>query len=121
MTLRNISAAALMAALLSTPAAGAARVCQKEPGQIAGPFVPDAATARAIFLAVETGRGPGADKGRFPVVKAQDEGDHWSVFRTQRPPEGSAQRIFQRVDGGGQLELRVDKCTGAISHASYAQ
>lgn len=75
-------------------------------------------TAKAIFLAVEQEIFPGADRAGFPLVEAfESPGDpgFWTVFRTrEREP-------FVAYKGGGQLELRIAKCDGAISHVALSR
>jgi len=74
------------------------------------PYVPDAATAKAIFLAVETARAPNANRSHFPMIDVFDKGDRWVVFRH------NATDI-----GGGQLELEIGKCTGRIYRAAFGR
>lgn len=93
---------------------------EKAPGYIAGPFVPDVATARAIFVAVEATKGSKEEKAKYPIIEVVDEGDHWGVFRTRpaptkRLPNGDIAVV--KEDGGGTLELGIDKCNGAIRGA----
>jgi hypothetical protein len=76
-------------------------VCKPKQGFLE-PYVPDAATAKAIFLAVEKARVPRADRTSFPMVDVFDKPDRWVVFR-----HGAAL-------GGGQLELEIAKCSGRI-------
>lgn len=75
-------------------------------------------TAKAIFLAVEQEIFPGADRAGFPLVEAfESPGDpgFWTVIRTRdREP-------FVAYRGGGQLELRIAKCDGAISHVALSR
>ena len=84
-------------------------------GAPAKPLVASASTAIDIFLAVERGFFPFADKVHFPDVDAFDNGKWWSVSRGRNPdrlPNSDVRVTF----GGGQLSMRIDKCTGAISH-----
>jgi hypothetical protein len=108
--------AAIVLALAGSCPAVADPNCPKSAGYIPGPFVPDAGTARAIYLAVEMRTAPQRDVNRFPRVVVTDKGDHWAVFRMEKPSK-QAGRTF----GGGQLELEIDKCTGAISHAAFSK
>ena len=94
-----------------------------ERGGLGGnPLVPDAATAKAIFVAVARAVWP--DNLRtFPVVVAEDKGDHWEVGdeRRKKPvrlncASDSPQSIIVMA-GGGMLSMNIDKCTGAISDA----
>ncbi|WP_439472722.1 hypothetical protein [Brevundimonas sp.] len=75
-------------------------------------------TAEAIFLAVEAEIFPGANKAEFPVVEAfEAPGDpgFWTVIRTR---EREPLVVYK---GGGQLELRIAKCDGAISHVALSR
>jgi hypothetical protein len=74
------------------------------------PYVPDPATAKAIFLAVETARVPKADRSTFPLIVVFDKGDRWIVFRHN-----------STALGGGQLELEIAKCTGRIYRAGFSR
>ena len=88
---------------------GSAVVCKPKHGLLE-PYVPDPATAKAIFLAVEAARVPKADKSTFPLIDVFDKGDRWVVFRH------SATAV-----GGGQLELEMSKCTGRIYRAAFGR
>lgn len=74
--------------------------------------MPDVETARSIFLAVEKRFHPAADVKNFPLIMANDEGDSWAVFRGTTKPG---------TKGGGQLEMRVAKCNGAISGVYFSK
>jgi hypothetical protein len=92
--------------------AAEARPCAPRSGEPRKPLVPDVETARSIFLAVEKRFHPAADVKNFPHIMANDEGDSWAVFRgTARPG----------TKGGGQLEMRVAKCNGAISEVYFSK
>lgn len=93
-----------MLVALPTQARGPALSCPLRWGEPGKPLVTTPVTAKAIFLAVEKDFFPQADAKGFPAVDANDKGDHWEVFRW-RPG----------VLGGGQLELSIAKCDGAIS------
>jgi hypothetical protein len=82
--------------------------------------VPDAETARAIFLAVETARHPAANRSAYPQVKVEDRGDHWEVFRW-RPPRTNRRGELIVEAGGGQLEMDIDKCSGAVSQVALGK
>lgn len=91
------------------------------PGVLAKAAVPDPKTATAIFLAVEKILAPHRDLRRFPLVKYTDEGDHWAVFRTA-PNRGShTPGVLVMTIGGGQLEMNIAKCNGAISNAAFSK
>src|ERR1700722_16281664 len=57
------------------------RVVCKPKHSFLEPYVPDAATAKAVFLVVEKARVPHADRTTFPMVDVFDKGDRWVVFR----------------------------------------
>jgi len=102
---------------LGTATAAQAPKCGLRWGASAKPLVGSAQTATDIFLAVEREFFPRADKVQYPDVGARDEGKWWSVSRGRNPerdrlPNGD----FMIAAGGGQLSMRIDKCTGAISH-----
>jgi hypothetical protein len=90
--------------------------CTHTDGLIDGPFVPNAAIATAIYRAVRPGIGEGP-KPELPEVEVFDAGGHWEVMenRKRAPPSDPMEMTY----GGGQLYLRIDKCTGAISDAAY--
>ena len=83
--------------------------------------MPDARTAKAIFLAVEQGLSHKADVRHFPLVDYDDEGDHWVVFRMAPPQVDRSRNEVIVTTGGGQLELQIAKCDGAISHAAFSK
>ena len=97
----------VIAALACCPIAHASPRC-KGPGLLVNPAVPDPETAKTIFLAVEKVLVPSRDVQHFPRVEAHDAGDHWEVFRLA--PRTS------HMNGGGQLELDIAKCDGALSN-----
>jgi hypothetical protein len=83
--------------------------CKAKPNGLE-PYIPDPATAKAIFLAVETARFPKADKAAYPLVDVFDKDGRWVVFRHSAT-----------VLGGGQLELEMSKCTGRIYRAGFGK
>jgi hypothetical protein len=93
--------------------------CPPRWGQPGKPLVPDARTARNIFLAVEDSFHPTADRKNFPAVEATDEGDHWGVFRWKPPVRTS--RGLAVTEGGGQLEMQIAKCDAAISEVYFSK
>ena len=130
---RKIASIALAAAL----AAGSVAVSAPSRGQAKGPppgacaslwsitpgkpLVSRKETARDIFLALEAdffsgtdrSRDPDfvrADKNGFPEITVIDEGDHWHVGRSK--PDAI---------GGGQLQMKIAKCDGAVSHVGRGQ
>jgi len=82
-------------------------------------FVPTADVAKDIYTAV--GRGIYRDfLKRYPIVVAEDEGDHWSVSQTDdRPPPKPGPNEVVVIRGGGQFHMDIDKCSGAVSNAVF--
>jgi hypothetical protein len=93
--------------------------CPKPDGFLAGPFVANKIVAEAIYRAVITSFAP--EKLRhYPIVDAEDEGDHWSVSQRASEPKQQLRKGDIIVSaGGGQLYMNIDKCTGAISGAAF--
>jgi hypothetical protein len=111
-------------AIAATAHAGASPATQAGPcpprgGGPGKPLVPDAETAREIFVAVEKRFNPAADLKGFPVIEAEDEGKYWTVFRYNPPVEMPGALIV--TAGGGQLEMRVAKCDGAMTHVHLSR
>ena len=123
MNLRSTTAIAgffvIASAAASPVQAKEQRPCPLRWGVPGKPLVPDAQTAQSIFLAVETRFHPAADRKNFPVVEAEDEGDHWSVFRWKPPTQTSGGLVV--TEGGGQLEMQIAKCDGAISQVYFSK
>ena len=91
-------------------------------GYISARLVPTARVAKEIYRAVALGLSPN-NFDKFPIVTAKDEGDHWAMSQTDnapppRPNQNPNQEIVIITAGGGQLNMDIDKCTGAISHAA---
>jgi len=83
------------------------------------PWVPDKATAKAIYLAVARTR-PWFKSllKQYPIVVVKDEGDYWGVSQhDNRPPPKPGLGEVIVTAGGGQLDMEIDKCSGAIRHA----
>lgn len=98
----------------ATPAAAAN--CPHSGGYIDGPFVPTAATARRIYLAVLDAVAPDLRSQRHLRVVVEDEGDHWSVY-SSAPVETESGHLVM-LQGGG-LGLEINKCSGAISNVAW--
>jgi hypothetical protein len=97
-------------------------VCSERWGRPGEPLVATERTAKDIFVAVEREFFPGADKKRYPDVRARDEGTYWAVYRMRaasrdRPKEGEIILHF----AGHQLAMQIDKCTAAISKVHYSR
>lgn len=87
-------------------------------GYISARLVPTARVAKEIYRAVARAISPGILK-RFPIVTAEDEGDHWAMSQTDNaPPPKPSPNAAIVTAGGGQLNMDINKCTGAISHAA---
>jgi hypothetical protein len=76
-----------------------------------GPFVPTEDMAREIFK-VMVNRFASFNVEEYPVIVIKDKGDHWQAFQEALQPI-----VGQR--GGGQLYMEIDKCTGAVTRATY--
>jgi hypothetical protein len=84
--------------------------CPKTAGFIAGPFVPTEDAAREIYKIMVGTIAPRSVE-EFPLIVVKDRGDYWWASQASpQPAEGF---------GGGQLYMRIDKCTGAISRAAF--
>jgi|SRR5688572_24256452 len=84
--------------------------CPKTAGFIGGPFVPTEDVAREIYKIMANTIAPRSIE-EYPVIVIVDEGDHWWASQAGlQPKEGF---------GGGQLYMRIDKCSGAISRAAF--
>jgi hypothetical protein len=102
----------LPAVVSDAPQAG--QDCARYSGFIAGPFVPTADVAKAIYAVVADGISPSILQ-RYPIIVVEDENDHWSVSQRELGSDRPGMVRF----GGGQLYMNIDKCTGAISKAAY--
>jgi hypothetical protein len=92
-------------------------MCPNE-GYISDRLVPTAPVAIEIYKAVARAVSPNILK-RYPIVTVADEGDHWHVSQTNNNPlpKPTPNTVIVTA-GGGQLNMDIDKCTGAISHAA---
>ena len=89
-------------------------VCPRIEGKAGDPVVPTADAARKTYITVANARG---DK-IVPTndIVTIDEGDHWSVGQSHDP----AYKVVNGVEtttvtqGGGTLEIEINKCDGAI-------
>jgi hypothetical protein len=102
---------------VSPPVARSAPVpdCPHTAGHIQGPFVPTAAAARQVFIAIGDAVAPDAMAKHQDVV-VQDEGSYWAVFQTMRVRRGENGPVV--TSSGGGLSLDLDKCTGAVLRAT---
>jgi hypothetical protein len=93
-----------------------AAACPHLDGYIDGPFVPTAAAARRVYLAVRDAVAPDLRSQRHVRVVVEDEGGRWSVYSSMRVEERSGHLTV--LMGGGGLGLKIDKCSGAISNVA---
>jgi len=98
----------------------AAAAVPADPCGGARPVAPDVAAARRIAEATIRGRpalrpvteaAAAGHPYRLAVEVDRDDARQWSAY--QMPPE------LRR--GGGGLEFRIDRCTGAISRMHYSR
>jgi len=86
--------------------------CRRD-GRSQPPFIHNEAVARAIYRAVVWPK----MLQRYPVILVDDEGDHWHVSQTNNASDPIPKKGEMIVTaGGGQVDLDIDKCTGAISN-----
>jgi hypothetical protein len=97
--------------------------CPKQPGMIGDAIVATADTARSIYLSVAKQRGDKVSPGNDVVV--DDDGERWVVY--QHPKDSPAtnhiatgEEVTTIIQGGGTLDMEIDKCTGAI-RAHYSR
>jgi len=93
---------------------------QADPCGHSRPVAPDVAAARRIAEATirnQAGSEAAADAAartyRLHVEADQDDANQWSAFQVPAGP-GSHR-------GGGGLEFRIDRCTGAISRLHHSR
>ena len=106
---------------------GKPAACEKRDGEMPGPFVPTPEVAKKIYIAIATVIAPW-DMKKYPIAVVTDDGDHWSVSQTRRYPKrkspavvrigGKTVETVEASAGGGMLDMRIDKCFGAIIYAA---
>jgi hypothetical protein len=102
----------LVAAIaIANPAAAQPIACPKR-DSMPRPMVPTAEVAKGIYLAVEKGLKFHPNPMIHSDLVVSDGGAAWQVSRHLKP---------KHMKGGGQLSLRIDKCSGEISHAWFAK
>lgn len=120
--------AAVSLALTSSNIARAESVppCPND-GYISAMMVPNKNVAESIYRAVGGAFVPWNFK-KYPIVLVEDQGDHWSLSQTDGKPSVSvvptSKPGVETVTvsaGGGQLNMDINKCTGAISHAALVR
>ena len=93
------------------------------------PLVSKKTVALGIYNSVMHGLETTRQIGRYRTI-IEDGGSSWTVF--QLPRIGSSVRhaedasgrkleIVQVIAGGGGLEMKIDKCTGAITSAHFSR
>jgi hypothetical protein len=93
--------------------------CPHLGGYIDGPFVPTAAAARGIYIAIRNAIAPSYRSAKHATIIAEDKIDHWEVYQRINVKNRSGQLV--PLMGGAGLGLYINKCTGAISHAAYSR
>jgi len=93
------------------------------------PLAPTKAIALRIFEAVIAGQERPAIRRKY-VADIQDDGNSWTAaqslrggdsYRQFKGPHGEAMEEVRMTEGGGGLEMRIDKCTAAISHVQFSR
>lgn len=132
--MRNALAAAAFAAAMAATGAwaqaadsGQPVTCVKRDGEMPGPFVPTPEVAKKIYTAIAAAITPW-DMKKYPIVVVTDDGDQWSVSQTRHYPKrkspavvrigGKTTETVEISAGGGMLDMRIDKCSGAITYAA---
>ena len=103
---------ALQIMVMAPDVSGPAPVCPHQEGLIGRPVVPTAEVARGIFVAVAKPLQSEQAASGY-VLTIADEGAVWVVFQALPDRPGVI------ITGGGGLQMRIDKCTGAISRMHY--
>ena len=107
---------------LTAPCAAVAQAppCPND-GYIASQMVPSKEVAEEIYKSVGRKLVPSNFK-KFPIVIVYDKGDHWELSQANNdpPPKLGSNEVLVST-GGGQLNMDINKCTGAISHAALAK
>ena len=103
---------ALQILTVAPTVSGPPPVCHHQDGLIGGPVVPTAEVARGIFSAVAKPLQSDKAASQY-VLSIFDAGTAWGVYQALPTPAGT------EAFGGGALEMRIDKCTGAISEMHY--
>jgi hypothetical protein len=97
-------------------------VCRKDPGLLAGPAVPTKEVARQIYVTIASALYPNSWR-KYRTIFVLDEGTKWGVG--QRPDstgvtmrkneQGEVIESVTTVEGGGSLEMDIDKCNASVS------
>jgi len=103
---------ALQIMVMTPEVSGPPPVCPHQDGLIGRPVVPTAEVARGIFAAVAKPLQSEQAASEY-VLTIADEGAAWAVYQALPDRPGMI------ITGGGGLEMRIDKCTGAISEMHY--
>ncbi|MEP7006581.1 MAG: hypothetical protein ABI810_11405 [Sphingomonas bacterium] len=105
---------ALQIIVMAPTASGPAPVCRHQDGLIDGPVVPTAEVARGIFAAVAKPLQSEQAASKY-VLTIADQGAAWAVHQALPNTPGMI------TMGGGGIEMRIDKCTGAIREMHYSR
>ena len=106
----------LAAALLIVPIC--ANAADRKCDTAVGAAVPNAATARAIALAVIHAHQKAEVSKRYVLTVGPDGSTGWIAFQSI-PPVRKPNGGFILTEGGGGLGMHIDRCSGAISELYY--
>jgi len=105
--------AATLFHLLGTPAvAEPAQVCQT-------PLVRNEDVARDVFAAIE--KNFGGPPPESTGISVSDEGETWLVSRDGPSGHSNPDGTYTKYFGGGQMTLRINKCSAAILLVTFAR
>lgn len=99
------------------PGGASSVFCKRVEGSLDGPFVPNAATARQIFIAVRAVVAPDLHSAKNSSVTVRDAGQYWVVTQQIRVRESGGKLIS--LMGGAGISMKVDKCSGAVLEAAF--
>jgi len=94
-----------------------------QPPACARPVAPDEAAARRIAEREIAARPPrtGVHRFRLNVIPDSDNPGRWLAHQSVvLPPLPPGQRRSS-MRGGGGIEMRIDRCTGAVSNLHYSR
>ena len=91
--------------------------CPHAEGDVDGPFVPNEATARRVYLALRTSIEPQRHTAARTRLFVRDGGDRWTIYESA--PVTRVNGGWAVVMGGGGLAITLDKCSGAVTSAHF--